>query len=135
MAKKSKQQGKLKSPKAKNAAEVPGQAALTFYAELAQLKRKMDEITEAAEGLSSRLEDAEIHINLLTRFITTICIEKIGMRIGVLKRLLKRIESEAVRDSQIHQLESLYNLPGPAVKKAQPPKQPPSKKDPWEDIS
>jgi len=80
-----------------------------------------------------RIEDAEIHINLLTRLITTLCIEKLGMRVGVLKRLLKRIEKEAIRDSQILHLESLYNLPHGSKKSHSTPKLP--KKDPWEDIS
>ena len=134
MAKKPEPKKKSKGKSVKGAAEAAGQDALSFYAEVAQLKRRLEEVMETAGDLASRLEDAEIHNNLLTRFITTICIEKIGMRIGVLKRLLKRVETEAVRDSQIHQLESLYNLPAPAAKKTSPPKHPP-KKDPWEDIS
>lgn len=111
-----------------------GEETLSLYTEVAQLKRKLEKTSDQVENLAGRLEDAEIHINLLTRFVTTICIEKIGMRVGVLKRLLKRVESEAVRDSQIHQLESLYNLPPTASKKNTPSKQPP-KKDPWDDIS
>ncbi len=134
MAKKPGSRKKSKGKPVKGAVDAGGQNALSFYAEVAHLKRRLEEITETAGGLALRLEDAEIHINLLTRFITTICIEKIGMRVGVLKRLLKRVETEAVRDSQIHQLESLYNLPAPAAKKTPPPKHPP-KKDPWEDIS
>lgn len=134
MAKKPDPRNKSKIRSAKLGPQPAGHEALSFYAEIAQIKRRLEEMTQTAESLASRLEDAEIHINLLTRFITTICIEKIGMRIGVLKRLLKRVENEAVRDSQIHQLESLYNLPAIPSKKPAQPKQPP-KKDPWEDIS
>lgn len=112
-----------------------GAEALALYTELTQVKRRLEKTTELAEGLSARLEDAEIHINLLTRFITTICIEKIGMRVGVLKRLLKRVESEAVRDSQIHQLESLYKLSSLPPKKNNTPTKQPPKKDPWDEIS
>jgi len=133
-AKKPKKKAKKTTRKAKTTRVVKSEEALSLYAEFAQLKRKLDKTSEQAEHLANRLEDAEIHINLLTRFVTTICIEKIGMRIGVLKRLLKRIENEAVRDSQIHQLESLYNLPPIAPKKNSPAKNPP-KKDPWDDIS
>ncbi len=127
---------KTDKDKRRNASEdaPPGEEALSLYTEFAHLKRKLEKTSELADNLASRLEDAEIHINLLTRFVTTICIEKIGMRVGVLKRLLKRVESEAVRDSQIHQLESLYNLPAIPPKKNTPSKQPP-KKDPWDDIA
>jgi len=133
--KKPKKSGKGSGRRAAASAKAgQGDETLSLYTEFTQLKRKLEKTSEQAENLAGRLEDAEIHINLLTRFVTTICIEKIGMRVGVLKRLLKRVESEAVRDSQIHQLESLYNLPPTASKKNTPAKQPP-KKDPWDDIS
>ena len=120
----------------KGARGVSGREALRFYTEMSQLKRKIDKLTDNTEDMAMRMEDAEIHINLLTRFITTICVEKIGMRVGVLKRLLKRVEREAVRDSQILHLESLYNLPlePPLHKKKHLPRFFP-KKDPWDDIS
>ena len=69
------------------------------------------ELTEFMVKTEERLQDIEIHINLLTRLLTTICIEKFGMRVGVLKRLIKRVEKEAIRDSQILELESIYSLP------------------------
>ena len=108
--------------------------ALTFSNELSNLKQKNEKMSEAMEDLQFRMEDAEIHINLLTRLLTTLCVEKLGMRIGVLKRLLKRIEKEAIRDSQILHLESLYNLPNPGDKKTSPSKRP-KRNDPWGDIS
>jgi len=51
----------------------------------------------------------------------------------VLKRMIKKIEKEAIRDSQIHHLESLYQLPHnpgskPHLKKNE-------SEDRWEDIS
>lgn len=82
-----------------------------------------------------RLQDIEIHINLLTRLITTLCIEKLGMRVGVLKRLIKKVEKEAIRDSQIMHLESLYQMPSNPADKKTPPTQSPSKNDPWDEIS
>ncbi len=132
--KKPKKSGKGAMRDAESAKAAQAEDPLSLYTELTQLKRKLDKTSEQVDNLAGRLEDAEIHINLLTRFVTTICIEKIGMRVGVLKRLLKRVESEAVRDSQIHQLESLYNLPPITAKKNTPSKQPP-KKDPWDEIS
>lgn len=108
--------------------------ALNWHSELARIKRHIDKLWEIAEQHEERLQDIEIHCNLLTRLLTTICVEKFGMRIGVLKRLIKRIEKEAIRDSQILHLESLYKLPHHAEKKGPVP--PASeKKDPWEEIS
>ena len=108
--------------------------ALSIYTQTNQLKRQIEKLLVQITGYRERIEDTEIHINLLTRLITTLCVEKLGMRIGVLKRLLKRIEKEAIRDSQILHLESLYNLPHQHQKKAPPAVKPP-KEDPWEDIS
>ncbi len=111
-----------------------GGSLLHLYSELNHLKKHFEKLKEHDEKMQDRLEDAEIHINLLTRLLTVICVEKMGMRIGVLKRLLKRIEKEAIRDSQILHLESLYNLPHQPEKKPSVSPHPP-KKDPWEDIS
>jgi DNA repair exonuclease SbcCD ATPase subunit len=108
--------------------------SLSFYSEMNSLKKQLEKLRENFEKLQERTEDAEIHINLLTRLLTTLCVEKFGMRIGVLKRLLKRIEKEAIRDSQIFHLESLYNLPHQPEKKSSLSSHPP-KRDPWEDIS
>ena len=104
---------------------------LDIHSELAALKEKVRQILENTEKQEDRLQDMEIHVNLLTRLLTTLCIEKFGMRIGVLKRLIKRIEKEAIRDSQILHLETLYKMPPHTEKKGQSP----SKNDPWEEIS
>ena len=112
---------------------VSGKESLEIYSQMNDLKKQLVEVQAKADNLNTRLEDSEIHINILTRFVTAVCIEKIGMRVGVLKRLLKRVESEAVRDSQILHLESIYKLSKDSGKHESP--KPPSKKDPWDDIS
>lgn len=112
--------------------------ALSLHDELTALKKDAKKLSGENKTLQERVQDIEIHVNLLTRLLTTLCIEKFGMRVGVLKRLIKRIEKEAIRDSQILHLESLYNLsPGAAEEKKNepPPPAPPAKSDPWEDIS
>ena len=110
--------------------------SLDFHGDLQALYGKLNELMEFAESTEERLQDLEIHVNLLTRLLTTLCVEKFGMRIGVLKRLIKRIEKEAIRDSQIMHLESLYKLPvrpdGENKSKTPHPK---GKSDPWEEIS
>lgn len=108
--------------------------SLSLHTEVQNLKEKVSKLLQSVQGLEDRMQDAEIHINLLTRLLTTLCVEKFGMRIGVLKRLIKRIEKEAIRDSQIMHLESLYQMPA-KDKKGQPPSSSSSKNDPWDQIS
>lgn len=108
--------------------------AMKHQGELAQIKTHIDRLWDFAEKSDERLQDIEIHVNLLTRLFTTLCIEKFGMRVGVLKRMIKRIEKEAIRDSQILHLESLYNLPFHSHKKKSSSEAPP-KNDPWDEIS
>lgn len=107
---------------------------LSLYSKLSDMKRQLTESSERNTEAEDRLAGLEIHINLLTRLLTTLCIEKFGMRIGVLRRLVKRIEKEAVRDSQILELESLYRLSHESNKK-QPPTSSKPKEDPWDKIS
>ena len=108
--------------------------SLAFHTDLAHAKKLIQKLNDQVEKDEERLQDLEIHINLLTRLLTTLCVEKFGMRIGVLKRMIKRIEKEAIRDSQISHLEALYKLSALPDKKGQNPN-PPSKGDPWEEIS
>ena len=105
----------------------------SFKAEMDYLKKHLDKLWERAEDASERLQDIEVHVNLLTRLLTALCVERLGMRIGVLKRMIKKIEKEAIRDSQIHHLESLYQLPHHPASKSHPPKG--ESEDRWEDIS
>lgn len=107
---------------------------LSLYSKFADLKKEVSQIADVSAHDDDRLSNLEIHINLLTRLLTTLCVEKFGIRIGVLKALVRRIEKEAVRDSQILELESLYNLSRPPQKKTSTPPMK-SKDDPWEQIS
>ena len=125
---------KTNAKKRKNLVFNPSDSVLSYHNEVLNLKKTVQRLQEILEKTVEKQQDLEIHVNLLTRLLTTLCIEKFGMRIGVLKRLIKRIEKEAIRDSQILHLEELYKLPPRSDKKGPPP-QPPSKNDPWEDIS
>lgn len=121
-----------KKPKSKSAPG-PANTDLSLHEEVASLRKEILKITSENKGLQDRAQDIEIHVNLLTRLLTTLCIEKFGMRVGVLKRMIRRIEKEAIRDSQILHLESLYKLSAPTDKKKDSGK--PAPDDPWEDIS
>ena len=107
---------------------------LSLYTKLADLKKEMGEVAEGGERADDRLTGLEVHVNILARLLTTLCIEKLGIRIGALRRLVRRVEKEAVRDSQIMELESLYKLSHGNSKKAASAN-PKPKDDPWEQIS
>ena len=107
---------------------------LSLYAKLADIKKEMDAVAEGGERAGDRLTGLEVHVNILARLLTTLCIEKLGIHIGALKRLVRRVEKEAVRDSQIMELESLYKLSRGDLKKA-PSTHAKPKDDPWEQIS
>ena len=108
--------------------------ALSLYAKIADLKKEMAQAEECGEKAVDRLTDLEVHVNLLARLLTTLCLEKLGLRADALKRLVRRVEKEALRDSQIMELESLYKLSNGNPKKA-PPMRSKTRNDPWEQIS
>jgi len=125
---------KKRAPRAAKKDALSLKDALSIYSELENLKKEILKSSGAQTLSEKRLLDIEIHINLLTRLLTALCIEKFGMRALTLRRLVRRIEREAFRDSQIMELESLYGLSHPPSKKtpASPSK---GKDDPWEQIS
>ena len=102
--------------------------------EIDYVKKHLDKLWEHDQESRERLQDIEVHLNLLTRLLTALCMEKLGMRLGVLKRMIKRIEKEAIRDSQIMHLENLYQLPHGAGGHASPTP-PRGTKERWEDLS
>lgn len=126
-----------RSSKAKGRGKKAGgslKEVLSLYTKLADLKKEVAQAAEIGEREDDRLTNLEVHVNLLARLLTTLCIEKLGIRVGALKRLVRRIEKEALRDSQIMELESLYNLShGHPKRAASPPAK--AKDDPWEQIS
>ena len=131
MAKKS---VKSKPLKQKKSSENP----LPVYTEISKLKKVILELGKDKETFEARTQELEIHMSLMIRLLTTLCIEKFGMRVGVLKRLIKQAEEEAVRDSQIIQLENWFQM-SPKGKKDKPQNPPPAPPetpgDPWENIS
>ena len=107
---------------------------LSLYAKLADLKSEMGKVAVGGERAGDRLTDLEGHVNLLARLLTTLCLEKLGIRVDALKRLVRRVEKEAIRDSQIIELESLYKLSNGNHKKSSSMR-PKTRNDPWEQIS
>ncbi|HOE68215.1 MAG TPA: hypothetical protein PK997_02570 [Candidatus Omnitrophota bacterium] len=125
---------KTKKARKSSSAETSLKEALLLYSQVAELKKQVKEASESRGRDEGRLTDLEVHVSLLTRLLTTLCVERFGMRIGTLKRLVRRIEKEAVRDSQILELEILYNLSKEPLKKKNPLSGD-IKRDPWDQIS
>lgn len=129
----SKKSVKPRQLKKKSTSENP----LPVYTEIAKLKKVILDLGKDKETLETRTQELEIHMSLMIRLLTTLCIEKFGMRVGVLKRLIKQAEEEAIRDSQIIQLENWFQM-SPRSKKDKPqnpPAPPETPGDPWENIS
>ena len=74
--------------------------------------KHLDKLWEHVAMTNERLQNIEIYINIISRLITTVFIEKVGVKLNTLKRLLRRIEQETIQDSQINYLEDLYRLEG-----------------------
>ncbi len=107
---------------------------LSLYAQVLDLRNHLKETLAKKVRNEDRITDLEIHVNLLTRLLTTLCIERFGFRVATLRRLVKRIESQALRDSQIYELELLYKKSSLTPKKKAPlAKEKPE--DPWRKIS
>ena len=131
MTRRKRSKGKRKTPRR---GLMPYKDSLSLYAKITDLKQQADELSKTHNQNDDRLSNLEIHLNLLTRLLTTLCIDKFGIKMGVLKRLVKKVEKEAIRDSQILELESLYKL-SPDTEKKPPPPPDTSQDDPWGQVS
>lgn len=132
MKKKSKKIVKKKAPKktsARASKKVSKGKATAPPMDLEYLKTHIDKIWEQVSEANDRLQDLEIQSNLITRLLTTICLEYLEMKEEDFSALIRRIEEEAVEDSQILHLEHLFSLEPEKNKSKRKRK----KKDPPED--
>lgn len=84
--------------------------ARELHHQLDYLRKHVDKFWEHVNATNERLQDLEIQVNLISRLITLICIEKLGMKLKMFRRLVRRVEKETITDLQIHHLEELYRL-------------------------
>lgn len=82
----------------------------TLHEGLEYIKKHLDKLWEHVAETNERLMDLEVQSNLMTRLVTTICIEKLKINSDVLTKLIRRIEKEAIEDSQIMNLEQMFSL-------------------------
>jgi len=88
--------------------------------ELDYIKKHLDKLWEQSSTTNQRLQDLEVQVNLLSRLVATLAIEKLKVRLSDLRKTIRRIEKEALEDSEIQHLENLYRLEhpdGPSAKK------------------
>ena len=84
--------------------------ARELHHQLDYIRKHVDKLWEQATTNNERLQDLEIQVNLISRLITLLCIEKLGMKLRMFRRLVRRVEKETITDLQIHHLEELYRL-------------------------
>jgi chromosome segregation ATPase len=79
-----------------------------LISEIEYMKKHRDKLWEQISQLADRMQDAEVQINLNTRLLTYLCIEKLGMKAHQLRKVLKKIEKETLEDQQIKMLEEQF---------------------------
>ena len=85
--------------------------------EIRYIKKHLDKIWEHVSNTNERLQDLEVQMNLLSRLVAALAVEKLNMRTFSLMKMIKRIEKQAIADAQISHLENLYRLEHPKLKK------------------
>ena len=72
--------------------------------------KHLDKLWEHVAVTNQRLDNVEVQLNLLSRLVTILCIENLGMKLGTFKRLVRRLEKETIADSEIRDLQDLFEL-------------------------
>ena len=81
-----------------------------LHAELAYIKKHLDKLWDHVAETNERLTDLEVQSNLMTRPVATLCLERMKISANSLTKMIRRIEKEAIDDSQIMHLEELFKL-------------------------
>ncbi|HNV85742.1 MAG TPA: hypothetical protein PKL97_02105 [Candidatus Omnitrophota bacterium] len=82
----------------------------SFQDDLGYHRKHLDKLWEQATEARERLQDLEIQVNLVTRLLTTICLEVLKIPQKTFRGIVRQIEKEAERDSQVVHLEELFRL-------------------------
>jgi len=81
-----------------------------FQDDLGYHRKHLDKLWEQATEARERLQDLEIQVNLVTRLLTTVCLEVLKIPPRAFRGMIRQIEKEAERDSQVVHLEELFRL-------------------------
>lgn len=88
--------------------------------EFLYLKKHVDKLWADANDAKKRLHDLEIHADLMERLVVALALQKMGMRLSELRHLIRVVEKEAIADSEVVQLEQLFNMPAKKSKDINP---------------
>lgn len=78
--------------------------------DFAYLRKHIDKLWENATEGKDRLQDLEIQANLITRLITTLCLEVLKIPPKAFRDIIRQVERESERDSQVGHLEELFRM-------------------------
>ncbi len=87
-----------------------------LHEDLNYIKKHVDKLWEYATDAKDRLQDLEIQVNLITRLLTNLSLEVLKIKPKVLRKMIKRVEEEAIADSQVMHLEELFRMEAPDKK-------------------
>ena len=74
------------------------------------IHKHLDKLWEHVHGTNQRLQILETQVNLVSRLLTTLCIENFDMRLSEFRKLIRRIEKEAIADSEVRNLQDLFRM-------------------------
>jgi hypothetical protein len=81
-----------------------------FKHDVQYIHKHIDKLWEHVVVTNERIGNLEAQVNLLSRLVTTLCIEKLGIKLRSFKRLVCRLEQEAIADSEIRDLQELFQI-------------------------
>lgn len=74
------------------------------------IKQHLDKLWRIFHELETRTHDLEVQVNLITRLITVLSLENLGIDLRNFRRLIRRVEKELEVDTEVAHLESLFSL-------------------------
>ena len=97
-----------------------GQGPYVDHHDVAYLKKHVHKLWEYVHDYRDRLQNLEILMDLSERLIVSLALHRLGMRLSELRRMIRQAEKEALAESEVHELEELFNKPArkPAHKKS-----------------
>lgn len=107
MGKKARGKKRTKSPSVKKDL---GKDFQFIEQDLTYIRKHLDKLWEYATEAKDRLQDLEIQVNLITRLLTTLSLDVLKVKPKALRRMIKKVEEEAIADSQVMHLEELFRL-------------------------
>lgn len=87
-----------------------GRAIADLEHDIKYIHKHLDKLWEHVAHTNGRLQALETQVNLVSRLLTTLCIENFDMRLSEFRRLIRRIEKEAIADSEVRTLQDLFKI-------------------------